>query len=206
MGAAGRRPYHSPLRRRHSEQTRDLILEAMAAIVSAEGTTEFSVQDVADRAGVALRTVYRHFPNRQALLDGLSELVDRRLNELRADTGPAWHEARTLDDLLRAVPEVFAQLDELVPLSTALTLLSASGHRRARDHEARTAAYRRILRDHLGVVDDERATASFAVIRHLLSANTWYALREEFGLSGRRAGEAAARAVAAIVAQASRTC
>lgn len=204
MGAARTRPYRSPLRERQSERTRELILEAVAAIISAEGTTEFPVQEVADRAGVALRTVYRHFPNRQALLDGLSELVDRRLNELRTDAGPAWHEAETLEDLLQALPAVFAQLDELAPLSEALPLLSASGQRRARDHEARTEAYRRILRDHLGDPDDEEVAATFAVIRHLISASTWYALRTEFGLPGHVAGEAAARAVAAIVAHASR--
>ncbi|MCB1015943.1 MAG: TetR/AcrR family transcriptional regulator, partial [Acidimicrobiales bacterium] len=34
---------------------------------------DFSVQGVADRCGISHRTVYRHFPTRESLLDGLVE-------------------------------------------------------------------------------------------------------------------------------------
>ena len=50
-------------------ETRTAILEAVAAEIAASGLTGFSIQGVADRAGVTHRTVYNHFPTREALND-----------------------------------------------------------------------------------------------------------------------------------------
>lgn len=195
------RPYHSPLREQRAAETRVLILEALAAIIEERGVPDFSVQEVADRAGVALRTVYRHFSDRQALLDGLAELVDEELEAMRVEDERGWQELETVDDLLEVARTVFAHFDALAPLTSAVALLSAAGYRRSRSHDARTEAYRRILADHLGGLDDPDAQATFAVIRHLVSANTWYTLRREFGLTGEQAGQAATRAVSGLLGE-----
>ena len=194
------RSYNSPLRERRAAQTQELVLVALAELISERGSTEFSVSEVAERADVSLRTVYRYYPNRQALLDGLADLVDERLGELRAGDEVGWEDLAEmgLDDLLAEVPGVFDRLDRLVPLSTAMAMLSAGGHRTAASHDERTAVYRQILADELAAMDDDEAEQTFAVVRHLLSSATWFALREEFGLEGRTAGQAAARAVAAL--------
>ena len=67
------------------------ILEA-AARVLATGGEQASMQDVAVAAGVARATVYRYFPNRQALLDELGNLAVRdagaRLASARIDEVP----------------------------------------------------------------------------------------------------------------------
>lgn len=168
------RPYHSPLRERRAAETAELVLESLAELITERGTTEFSVQEVADRAEISLRTVYRHFPNRQALLDGLADLVDERLEELREDDQLGWEELEDagLEDLLRTVPFVFARLDELRPVSSAMVLLSAGGHRRASSHEQRTEVYRHLLDEHLAGLPEEEAHALFALVRHLLSSTT----------------------------------
>ena len=199
------RRYHSPLRERRAARTRDLVLEAVAALITERGTTEFSMQEVADEAEVSLRTVYRHFPNRQELLDGLAGLVDEELAAARREGEPGWQELAEegLDQLLRSVQAVFARFDELEPLSSAMALLSAGGHRTADSHDQRTDVYRTILSEHLEELDPDEAEQTFAVVRHLLSSSTWFALRQEFGLDGREAGEAVARAVAAILPGAS---
>lgn len=56
------------------------------------------------------------------------------------------------------------------------------------------------LTDHLSGLEPAEAEQVFAAIRHLLSSSTWFALSEEFGLSGREAGEAVARAAGALLA------
>jgi AcrR family transcriptional regulator len=58
------------LRSDAAENRRRLLLATRDA-VAAEGTG-VSVRDIADRAGVSLSTVYRHFPDKQGLIDGLS--------------------------------------------------------------------------------------------------------------------------------------
>lgn len=191
------RSYHSPLRDRRAAETRALVLEALAELVTERASTEFSVQEVADRAQVSLRTVYRYFPSRQALLDGLTDLVDERMDDLRTDGEVGWQDLdqRRLDGLLAAIPAVFERFDQLEPLSSAMALLSAGNQRRARGHEERTDTFREVLADELAGLPDEQAPATFAVVRHLVSSTTWFALREEFELDGREAGEAVARAV-----------
>lgn len=124
-----------------------------------------------------------------------------RPNPGGAEDERGWEDLTTVQDLLEAARAVFARFDALVPLSTALALLSAAGYQRSRSHEARTEVYRRILSEHLGSLDDPDARATFGVIRHLVSASTWYTLRREFDLSGEEAGRATARALARILGQ-----
>ena len=57
-------------------QTRRAILDALAAVITETGGLGFSVQQVAERAGVTHRTVYNHFPTRDALNDALAEHVE----------------------------------------------------------------------------------------------------------------------------------
>jgi len=73
----------------------DAILEAAARVIAASGESA-SMADVAASAGVARATLYRYFPNRQAVLDDLAalavadaeaRLVAARLEEVTTDEG-----------------------------------------------------------------------------------------------------------------------
>lgn len=61
-----------PAEQAQSEKTRRAILDALAEVIVEKGGFGFSVQQVADRAGVTHRTVYNHFPSREALNDALA--------------------------------------------------------------------------------------------------------------------------------------
>ena len=56
------------------------ILEAAARVLVVHGE-QANMADVATAAEVARATVYRYFPNRQALLDELAELAVKRAGE-----------------------------------------------------------------------------------------------------------------------------
>ncbi|MCM1976753.1 MULTISPECIES: TetR/AcrR family transcriptional regulator [Streptomyces] len=84
-----------------------LLAEARAAF--AEHGTEASLEDVARRAGVGIGTLYRHFPNRHALLsavfeDAVSELLDRA-RELRAAPEPCAALVTWLREMVRHASE-----------------------------------------------------------------------------------------------------
>jgi AcrR family transcriptional regulator len=66
------RPYNSPARVIAATKTRARIISAAAAILStAEGSRGFSLQAVADKAGVTRLTVYNQFGSRRALLEAV---------------------------------------------------------------------------------------------------------------------------------------
>lgn len=64
------------------------ILDGAAQLFAVQGD-QASMNDVAEAAGVARATVYRYFPNREALLDELAQTalsdVDERLEAARID-------------------------------------------------------------------------------------------------------------------------
>src|ERR1044072_4226887 len=86
--------YHSPLRSRQKEQTRDLILDAVDAILRGAPVSEVTIAAVARQADITERTIYRHFPTREDLLDA----VWRRA--LHAVTGGQDQQAETLEEIL----------------------------------------------------------------------------------------------------------
>src|SRR5260370_17756192 len=66
------RMYTSPRRRGAATQTRERIVVAAAAILAtAEGISGFSLQAVADKAGVTRLTVYNQFGSRRTLLEAV---------------------------------------------------------------------------------------------------------------------------------------
>lgn len=64
---AGVRPMRADARRNH-----DRLLTEARTVFAAHGTNA-SLEDIARRAGVGIGTLYRHFPNRQALMSAVFE-------------------------------------------------------------------------------------------------------------------------------------
>jgi TetR/AcrR family transcriptional regulator, mexCD-oprJ operon repressor len=121
------------------------ILDGAAQIFAVQGD-QASMSDVAEAAGVARATVYRYFPNREALLDELAQaavadvdarLASARINEVPPEEGVA-RVVRALVDVgdsfvllarerQRSGPERFE--DKLTrPLSQLFERGQASGH------------------------------------------------------------------------------
>jgi AcrR family transcriptional regulator len=63
--------YESPLRAEQKQATRQRILDAAGRLMENRGLEEFSFGEIATEAGVKERTVYRHFPSKSALIEGL---------------------------------------------------------------------------------------------------------------------------------------
>jgi AcrR family transcriptional regulator len=66
--------------RRDALRNQELVLQAAREVISEFGT-EASMDQVASRAGVGVGTVYRHFPNKEALVDELVRIILDDLNE-----------------------------------------------------------------------------------------------------------------------------
>lgn len=87
--SATARSYRAQRRPSRSEQTRDRIMAAVRDLL-AEGTFhESTVDEVADRAGIARATLYQHFRSRVDLVDAICDTfaVNPALVELREVVG-----------------------------------------------------------------------------------------------------------------------
>jgi AcrR family transcriptional regulator len=109
-------PNGTPMRK-NARANRDRILAAAEAVFGAAGELG-STEDVADRAGVGIATVFRHFPTKDALIEATLVRQFDRLSEqasrLAGEPDPG-----------RAVRELIVTLIETS--STKLTLISLVG-------------------------------------------------------------------------------
>jgi AcrR family transcriptional regulator len=92
----------NPLRQRIRETTVQAIMEAAEEVFADQGLHAAHMGEIATRAGVAVGTLYNHFQDREALLEGL---LDARGVELlgRIDAALAETHGRPFRDRLRAL-------------------------------------------------------------------------------------------------------
>lgn len=189
------RKYESDTRREAKQRTRDRILDAVVEVVTKEGVHAFTVQNVADAAGLAHRTVYRHFATREALLDGLDELIVRRGME---ETGTAPPTLMDPDDLPKVVGPVFRAFDEHRDAMRAYVVISIALGRRVPSFDERTRAVRAGIAHAFPGLTAEEAESAAGVIRLLMSTRTWFNLTSEQDMTTAAASRAVSWAVEAL--------
>jgi AcrR family transcriptional regulator len=181
-------------RARRAARSRAAIEAALYALVG-EGVVQPTAQEVAARAGVALRSVYRHFADR----DGLFASLDARL---RHEVVPLVRDARPGDPLavrVRALVRQRAELfDRIAPYKRSADLhrgrseFVRSQHR-ALVREAR-AGLRRWLPELAAAPPDVREAVELAT-----SIESWMRLRHEQRLGRARAIAVVERIVGALL-------
>jgi AcrR family transcriptional regulator len=187
----GFRVYNSPLRERQSEQTRRLILEALVEQLADAGLDDFSIPRLADRAGVSLRTVYRYFPTRDALLDACEDFIEG-IVDFPPPTNP--------DELADAAEWLFPLFDKHEVLILAQHETPPGRAVRARGRSRRAEGYRDALQDATSHLTKTEARAALAIVGRLLSSATWKEFRAEHGMSGRESGKAVSWALRTLLA------
>jgi AcrR family transcriptional regulator len=184
------------LRTRQTQFTRDLLMDALAGVIAEQGVTDFSVQDVADRARVSHRTVYRHFPTREALLAAFVPWAEERMRVL-AGLGVPEHE----EDVVPLLRRKFAALDELAPIVIPALQLE-EGRAAATEQSARSLPAMRIaLAESTAHLPPHVANVVTAVIRLIASSRTWLALRNEEGTDASRSADVVAWAVETLIGE-----
>jgi AcrR family transcriptional regulator len=88
-----KRPYDSPRRRAQAEATRRDILSAAQRLFEQQGYAATTMAQIADEAGVALKTVYLAFETKSGLLRALWNLLLRGDEEDRPVAERDWYRA-----------------------------------------------------------------------------------------------------------------
>ena len=166
------------LRNRHAEFTRDLIFQALTRLVLDEGIHDFSIQQVADVAGVSHRTVYRYFSNREELLEGLAEWLDSQMPK-KLDS----YQPEEIADAIRDTHAVFAQQPDRV---RALAALARGAKIRLRQRKQHTRTVQRLTSAFTGHLEEDDARAVAILVRTLAGSDMWCRLTSDYGMDGQQ--------------------
>lgn len=191
MGDGKARKYDSPLREERAQQTEKRIKEAIADLLSEKGLQNFSMQKVADRAGVSKRTVYRYVPSRDDLVTAVSELYDEQIKP------PKWPEST--DEIPDAVEGVFPQFDENENLIRAVLNTQFGREFRQRSRLKRHDAFRELLDEELTELDSTHREWVVAVVGTLSSSETWRTMKDEFDLRGDESAKIVSWAIESLI-------
>lgn len=183
------------LRERQKSLTRNAILDALAETIVDQGLHDFSVQDVADRAGVSHRTVYRYFPDRDALLDGLAGKLDGLFRERDLPLLP--DAATDIAEQVQSAFDVFAEHPRLV---RAVAVGALATGEQPRSRRVRDRVFRERVEEAAEGVPDAEARAASAVVRYLANSLAWVALTDQLGLDEGEATDAVSWAVETLLA------
>lgn len=187
--------YRSPLRAEQAAQTRERIERAAADLLNADGGAEsITFRAVAERAGVTEMTVYRHFPTREDLLQGLWRNLNARM-------GPAISMPTDVKDLLAQHDSLYEGFDRIAPQIIASLTTPQGREVRAALDEPRRRAFRAIVAEVNPDLNVARRTQAAAILQLLHSAHAWMSLREQWGLNGRESAAATRWAIDTLLKQ-----
>jgi AcrR family transcriptional regulator len=184
---------------RHTEATRNAILEAAVDLFLERRSEGFSVQDVADRAGLTHRTVYRYFPTRQELLGATAQHLAPRIAEVplsRVSTVDEW--IATLGAHFARTEANFESIRSIVVATLAADDMRLFGHS-VRDRDTHLW---KVFRRQFPYLDDGDSRRTFATLRHLTSSTSYIYFRLRFRLSPAEATDEIQSTASLVVEQA----
>lgn len=180
------------LRERQAQQVRVAVLEAVISELETKAVDDVSMADVAQAAGISLRTLYRYFPDRSSLLHAAGEHLYGSLGVPFAIAGP--------EDISRSLLEAARRLSTRPELTRALVRTTAGRATRSAVRGQRVEAITAALQPVTEGLDADTARWATAVIAHLCSAASWVIITDESELDEADAQRAVAWAIDALIA------
>ena len=195
MNTAGR-SYSSPLRAEQAAATRDRIVDATVALLQGADPSGFGMQEVAEQAGVSVRTVYRAFPTKDDLLEGVLETIQARFDRI-AGPPPA-----TRKEFDASVADAVRAVFELEPLYRALFATAAGRGVHQGAAAARRPSFATAFADELAGLPDDQVRLIVSLLHLVTSSRSVLWLKDYAQLDVDEATEAIEWAVAALAAAA----
>ncbi len=182
------------------QKTRAAICKAFAEVLAESETGEFSMQEVADRANVTHRTVYNHFPSREALMDGLVEYQENQnLLRPREDLSPPPEsQIFSVEGFPEAVSTLYGLLARDEAAQRAFAMLTVAARRPAHRTKERTNRLASALGKELNLADSD-AKRLAAAVRLFGTQIGWHLLTRHYELPNHEAADTAKWAVRVLL-------
>jgi AcrR family transcriptional regulator len=167
-----KRAYDTSGRREEAEHTTERIVEAASVLLHHVRPENLSYADVAERSGVAARTVYRHFPEPKDLLRAVARSTIARFaaSGISKSRVEGAEQLGTFHRMLSAEPALF-RIFMAAPIRSELDM---------------KGSVQGLFGDVLGGLSDEHARAHLAVLELLMSPFAWEVLHTHYELPPER--------------------
>jgi len=172
------------------ELTRDRILQQVAEIMGSAEPIELTVAEAATRARVSVRTAYRYFPTRDALIDAFNGWIMQRFGSHKFPT--------TLEALPGYLAELFRAFDVNEQLIRASRRSEPGAEVRNRRKASQVRAITQAVRTALPDLDDH-AVRKFGSTLHLFGADAWIHMHDNWDLTTDESIEAMQWALEALI-------
>lgn len=187
-----KRTYTSELRQAQAEATRTRILDALVEVL-AEGVETLSVPAVAERAGVSIGTVYRHFGDKAGMLKALIPYTQSRTG-IDIDSTP-----ETLDEMRDALQQVFRHFENTDDL-----LRAAFATRIGRDVRLKSSTDRlELMKETFRRIEPTLATEDLDHLANLglilTTSEAYQQWKDRLGMSPEEAADEVTWAIAALI-------
>jgi AcrR family transcriptional regulator len=177
----------------HAELGQSRILDAVMAVLDDPDGNALTVREVARRAQVSERTVFRHYATRSDLARAAEPRVLQRLARL---VPPA-----TLDELFGYAEVLFPVLEENQHLIRSLLGSEFGRELLSNERRRRLANLQRLLQATAPDASTTALESTATSIRLLLSGTSWRFHRDECGLSLKQTIARVSHSVRALVEQ-----
>lgn len=177
-------------RAQKKDDVRGRISDAVIALLLEGG--EINHDLVSDKVGVARRTVYRYFPDRQALLAAATS----QMREL-AEAGMAFPETEA--ELLGTLHEIHTGFDKVAPIATLVRSTPQGRAIRLSQIGWRKQSYTAAAADAVKDLSEEDQLLATAMLQVLHTAQ-WLEMRDHWGLTGAQIAKTSAWAIRTLLA------
>jgi len=164
-----------------SERSRTAIVQALLELIG-EGSVSPTAQQVAERADVGVRTVFRHFSDMETLFSTMNDQLNAEVASLFVEKVQTGSFEDRVDALIERRMTIFGKLAPYVRSSTIQRWRSAFLQA---EHERTIRVLRRDLRRWLPEIESASTEVADA-LEMILSFEAWNRLRVDQRLSLRR--------------------
>jgi TetR/AcrR family transcriptional regulator, regulator of autoinduction and epiphytic fitness len=165
-----------------SAKTRNAIADALLDLL-ADGRLRPTAREIADRAGVSLRSVYVHFDDLEDLFCVAAKQHFARIAPMLAPAPATGTLAERADALVRQRIRLYAQAGAVARATRLHAAFSPTLARILREAHARSRAdLERIFAEELRTMSPAHRTGTLAVLDVLTGPDAWETLRERYDI------------------------
>lgn len=187
-------PRHPDGRKQRSERSRKAIVDAMLDIIMG-GRMEPSAAEIAEKAGVSARTVFRHFEEMDSLYSEMTERMEAEIMPIiqQPFTGEGWR--AQLDQMIERRAMIY---ERVMPLKIAASIRRFSSDYLMRNYERFVHLERTGLESLLPSAIRKDSTL-FSAIEMCAGFQTWRRLRQDQGLTTQQAADVVRLTISRLV-------